>query len=135
MKKIPIVLLLAVLAAGCASGPQRVRNDDTLAQYLEYAGEPVRGFTSFRLQSWQPLARDRLILWNGVNEAYLVTVWDSCPDLQFAHSIGVTSTGSQVTTFDHVRVGRDRCPIREIRPIDVRQMKADRAALAKSREK
>jgi len=135
MKRIPIVILIAMLAAGCASGPQRVRSDDTLAQYLEYAGEPVRGFTSFRLQSWQPLARDRLILWTGVNEAYLVTVWDTCPDLQFANSIAVTSTASQVTTFDHVRVGRDRCPIRAIRPIDVRQMKADRAALAKPREK
>ena len=135
MKQIPILILVALLTVACASGPQRVRSDDTLAQYLGYAGEPVRGFTSFRLQSWQPLARDRLILWNGVNEAYLVTVWDSCPDLQFAHSIGVTSTGNQVTTFDHVRVGRDRCPIRAIRPIDVRQMKADRAALAKPREK
>jgi len=135
MKQIPILILVALLTVACASGPQRVRSDDTLAQYLDYAGEPVRGFTSFRLQSWQPLARDRLILWTGVNEAYLVTVWDSCPDLQFAHSIGVTSTGNQVTTFDHVRVGRDRCPIRAIRPIDVRQMKADRAADAASRNR
>jgi hypothetical protein len=134
MKQIPIAILVAMLAVGCASGPQRVRSDDTLAQYLDYTGEPVRSFTAFRLQSWQPLARNRLILWTGVNEAYLVTVWDSCPDLQFANSIGVTSTGSQVTTFDHVRVGRDRCPIQAIRPIDVRQMKTDRAALAKPRE-
>ncbi|MGH8135218.1 MAG: hypothetical protein ACRER4_02625 [Steroidobacteraceae bacterium] len=39
----------------------------------------------------------------------------------------VSSAGRQITTFDHVDVGRDRCPISEIRPIDVRQMKADRA--------
>ena len=63
------------------------------------------------------MARERLSRWTGVNEAYRVTVWDSCRDKQFAHSIGVTSNGSQVTTFDHVRVGRERCPIRVIRPI------------------
>jgi len=135
MKRFPTMILVAMLAAGCASGPQRAQSDDKLAQYLEYVGDPVRGFTSFRLQSWTPLSRDKLILWTGVNEAYLVKVWDSCPDLQFAHEIRVTSTGSHITTFDHVRVGRDRCPISAIWPIDVRQMKADRAALAKSREK
>jgi hypothetical protein len=123
-------MLMAMLVVACASGPRRVDSNETLARYLDYAGEPVRGFTSFRLQSWAPLSRDRLVLWNGVNEAYLVTVWDTCQDLQFANAIRVTSTGSQVTTFDQVRVGRDRCPIKQIRPIDVRQMKADRAAAA-----
>jgi len=132
MKQLLTLVMTALLTVGCAGGPRRVDGDRTI-QYLDYAGEPVRGFTSFRLQSWQPLSRNRLILWTGVNEAYLVTVWDSCPDLQFAHSIRVTSTGSQITTFDHVKVGRDRCPIEQIRPIDVRQMKADRAADAASR--
>lgn len=123
---IPLVMA-AVLAAGCAGGPPRKSGDEAVA-YLDYAGEPVRGFTSFRLQSWQSLSRNRLVLWAGVNEAYLVTIWDGCPDLLFAQAINVSSTGSQITTFDHVNVGRDRCPISEIRPIDVRQMKADRAA-------
>lgn len=132
MKHVAILVLTALLAAACAGGPRRNTSDDAVA-YLDYAGEPVRGFTSFRLQSWQPLSRNRLVLWTGVNEAYLVTVWDSCPDLLFAHSIHVSSTGSQITTFDHVNVGRDRCPISQIRPINVRQMKADRAADRASR--
>ncbi len=127
MKSLVLLVLTALLAAGCAGGLRR-STDDQAAAYLDYAGEPVRGFTSFRLQSWQSLSRNQLILWGGVSEAYLVKVWDSCPDLQFANSIRVSSTGSQITTFDHVIVGRDRCQISEIRPIDVRQMKADRAA-------
>jgi hypothetical protein len=134
MKQLVMLVLIALLAAGCAGGLRRNSDDDAIA-YLDYAGEPVRKFTSFRLQSWQPLSRNRLVLWAGVNEAYLVTVWDNCPDLQFAHAIHVSSMGSQITTFDHVDVGRDRCPISEIRPINVRQMKADRAADRASREK
>ncbi len=135
MNRIVLAVLMVALTAGCAGGLRRVSHEEVLAQYLDYAGEPVRGFTSIRLQSWQPLARDRLILWTGVNEAYLVTVWDNCQDLLFTNSIGVSSTGSQVSTFDHVQVGRDRCQIKEIRPVNVRQMKADRAADAASRAK
>jgi hypothetical protein len=127
MKQLVMLVLTALLVAGCASGLRRNAGEEAVA-YLDYAGEPVRGFTSFRLQSWQPLSRNRLVLWAGVNEAYLVTIWDGCPDLQFANAIHVNSTGSQITTFDRVDVGRDRCPISEIRPIDIRQMKADRAA-------
>ncbi len=134
MKHLVMLVLTVLFAVACAGGPRRNTNDDAIA-YLDYAGEPVRGFTSFRLQSWQPLSRNRLVLWSGVNEAYLVTVWDSCPDLQFAQSIHVSSTGSQITTFDHVNVGRDRCPISQIRPINVRQMKADRAADRASRKR
>lgn len=133
MKQLVMLVLTALLVAGCASGLRRNTGEEAVV-YFDYAGEPVRGFTSFRLQSWQPLSRNQLILWAGVNEAYLVTVWDSCPDLQFANAIRVTSTVNQITTFDHVHVGRDRCPIRQIRPIDVRQMKADRAADKASRK-
>ena len=127
VKQVVVLALAILLGAGCAGGPRR-NADDQAAAYLDYAGKPVSSFTAFRLQSWQPLSRNQLILWTGVNGAYLVTVWDSCPDLQFADSIHVSSTGNQITTFDHVNVGRDRCPISQIRPIDIRQMKADRAA-------
>ena len=48
--------------------------------------------------------------------------------LNFANVIGVTSTTNTISKFDKVRVGNDVCPISEIRPIDVKQMKADRRA-------
>ena len=127
MKKFILVILVALLASACASGLRRDTSDEKLS-YLDYAGDPIKGFTSFRLQSWQPLSRNRLVLWAGVNEAYLVTIWDGCQDLQFAEAIHVSSTGNQISTFEHVNVGRDRCQISEIRPVNVRQMKADRAA-------
>ncbi len=46
----------------------------------------------------------------------------------FTDRIRVTSTGTQVSTFDKVIVRGDTCLIDTIQPIDVRRMKADRAA-------
>jgi len=67
------------------------------------------------------------LVWTGVNEAYLIRVWSTCTDLNFAHRIGVTSTGHTVSRLESIRVGRQRCPIEDIRPIDVHGYKADRA--------
>jgi len=121
--------LVVAMLAGCAGGSPRVEHSETLGRYLDYAGEPVDRATSFRLDSWELVGRDRIVLWTGVNEAYLVTVWDTCRDLQFTQHIRVVSgIDNQISRFDKVMVGRDTCPIKEIRPIDVRQMKADRAA-------
>jgi len=129
MKPMRAFGLVVAMLAGCAGGSPRVEHSETLGRYLDYAGEPVDRATSFRLDSWELVGRDRIVLWTGVNEAYLVTVWDTCRDLQFTQHIRVVSgIDNQISRFDKVMVGRDTCPIKEIRPIDVRQMKADRAA-------
>jgi len=129
MKPMRAFGLVVAMLAGCAGGSPRVEHSETLGRYLGYAGEPVDRATSFRLDSWELVGRDRIVLWTGVNEAYLVTVWDTCRDLQFTQHIRVVSgIDNQISRFDKVMVGRDTCPIKEIRPIDVRQMKADRAA-------
>ena len=126
MERLMAVAVAAALATGCATGPARVETNATLERYESYASAPVRDFTSFDLDWWEPLTRNKLVLWNGVNEAYLVTVWDTCPDLKYADAIRVGKTGNTISTFEAVMVGRDRCQIEEIRPIDVRRMKAER---------
>jgi len=134
--KTPIALILAaVLASACAttggeSGSLIHRSDDRLAKYEPYIGEPVDGFTAFRYDSWEPINRTQLVLRTTMNQAYLLTVDGTCTDLPFAQTIGVTTTGSQVTKFDKVLVRGDRCMIRQIQPIDVRQMRADQRAAA-----
>ena len=129
MKPMGAFGLVVAMLAGCAGGSPRVEHSETLGRYLDYAGEPVDRATSFRLDSWELVGRDRIVLWTGVNEAYLVTVWDTCRDLQFTQQIRVVSgIDNQISRFDKVMVGRDTCPIKEIRPIDVRQMKADMSA-------
>jgi hypothetical protein len=109
----------AVGLAGCASN--RVELD-----YTDYAGEPVKSFYMSHFDGWNAISKDQLVVYSGLNKAHLLTLSGYCPDLQFAHAIAITSTGNTVDRFEKVLVGRDRCLIKEIRPLDVKQMKADR---------
>jgi hypothetical protein len=112
---------IAALSAGCA-------NQQKL-DFREYAGEPVKSFYMPHLDGWSAVSKDELVVWTGSNKAYLLDVDGFCPDLQFANTIGVTSTGSTVDKFEKVIVGRDRCFIKSIRPLDVKQMREDRKLL------
>ena len=119
-----LVLVLTALLTSACGALKRNEKEPILANYEPYIGEPIRGFTSIRLSSWQSISRTQLILWTGANEAYLVTVSDTCPELQFTKTIRVTSTSSKGSTFDQVLVASDRCQIQHIQPIDVRRMRA-----------
>ena len=123
-----LVLLAASALAGCASGLAR-KDDGAQFNYVDYAGEPVDAVGSMgRVTGWSSISRTQLVIWTGVNEAWLLKVWDTCDDLTFANSIAVSRSGARITKFDKVLVGDDRCQITEIRPVNVKQMKADRAA-------
>lgn len=126
-------LLAIPLLVACASGLSRLGDDGFRVRYADYAEESVERFTAFRLDGWTPVSRDSLVVWNGPNEAYLLKVWDTCRDLQFADRIGVTSTTRTISKFEKVQVGRDSCPIEDIRRIDVKHYKADRAAAVAAR--
>jgi hypothetical protein len=128
MKTMLALALVAVVASGCASGLSRSSGDRVLERYEPYIGEPIRGFTAFRMQSWQPVSRNQLILWTSINDAYLLTITNNCPDLMFTDTVRVTSTASQISTLDQVRVRNDRCPIQKIQPIDIRRWRKDREA-------
>jgi hypothetical protein len=133
MKKFLFALFLAVTLSACSSG--LLRSDGPRLDYNNYAGEPVSDIVVMRgIDSWTPVSRDQLVIWTGINEAYLLRVWNACPDLTFANSIRVTQTGYTINKFEKVIAGRDSCPILEIRPLDVKQLKADRKA-AKDRDR
>ncbi len=121
------------LLSGCASGLARLGEDGFQVRYADYAEESVERFTAFNLDGWTPVSRNSLVVWNGPSEAYLLTVWDTCRDLQRAESIGVTSTTRSISRFEKVRVGRDTCPIQDIRRIDVKQYNVDRDAAIAAR--
>ena len=127
MNRLLGMILAGVLVAGCSSG--LARRDESGLKYVDYAGEPVQQITAMRgIDSWTPVSRNQLVIWTGINEAWLLKVWDNCPDLNFANSIQVTQTGRSISRFERVIAGRDSCPIQEIRPVDVNRMKADRKA-------
>jgi hypothetical protein len=116
----------AALSAGCAGQPK--------LDYREYAGQPVKSFYMRDLDGWAAVSKDQLVVWADANKAYLLDVTGYCPDLQFANAIAVTSTGSTVDKFEKVIVGRDRCLIKSIRPIDVKQMREDRKLMREQRK-
>jgi hypothetical protein len=132
MKNLTAIILAAVLVSACATtgdgGIERSRGERLLDKYEPYLEEPVNSFTALRHDSWQPISRTQLVLWTTINDAYLLTVDNTCPELQFAQTVGVTSTTSSISTLDSVLVRGYRCQIRQIQPIDVRRMKADRNA-------
>lgn len=114
------------LLSGCASGPK--------LNYSEYAGEPVKSFYMANFDGWSAVSKDQLVVWAGMNKAYLLKIEGYCPDLQFANAIAVTSTANTVDKFEKVIVGRDRCLISEIRPLDVTRLKEDRKILREERK-
>ena len=130
------LLLAMILVPGlvaCASTLQRMTDGGFETRYVDYAGAPIERFTAFDLDGWTPVSRNQLVVWSGPNEAYLIKVWDTCRDLMYAEGVGISSTVRTISRFEKVRVGRDTCPIDEIRPIDVKHLKADRAAAAEAK--
>ena len=121
-------ILAAALLSACASNRPKL-------DYTDYAGEPVKSFYMNNFDGWSAVSKDQLVVWTGMNKAYLLSITGYCPDLQFANTIAVTSTANTVDRFEKVLVGRDRCLIREIRPIDVKQMKEDRKILREQQKK
>ena len=124
--KLPAIAICALLA-GCATGAPRSAPPPD--EYLPYAGAPVDEFHFFRLYDWQRAGSNRVVLWTDPGQAYLVTVMAPCMELDFTEYLGVGSTLQTVSRFESLFPGHhDRCPITEIRPLDVKRLNADRSA-------
>jgi len=135
--KSAIWLALALLAACGSTIPMRESAAEVRDRYNAYAGAPIDHFTWLgHYDSWSPIARDELVVFTGVSDAYLLKLAPPCDNLQFQSRIGLTSTAHTVyARMDSVNVGQWRCPIDEIRKIDYRRMKADMRLDAQSKTK
>ncbi len=133
MKRILIGLTAALLFAGCASTRPP---GAALNEYLPFTGPPVDSFHFWNLYSWEAVGPYQVVLWATPWEAYFVTVASPCIDLEWTHRLGVSSTANTVSHFEFVLVGhQERCPILEIRAIDVKKLNAarkERSAAAKA---
>jgi len=126
---LPRFVLATLLLPACGGIVRHDAQGPQLDRYLRYAGTPIEQFTYLgRFDSWQALSRNQLVVWTSINDAYLLSIADSCNDLQFAQRIGVSSTAGSVSRLDTVSFDHQRCPIQEIRPVDYRQMRRDAAA-------
>lgn len=125
----------AALLALAAVAPAQAMTDserERLAEYERFAGEPVKDMPFWRLQSYESLGNEAVVVWTGVNKAWLIKVLPPCTDLPWAKAVGLSSTNHRVSAkFDHVVAGSDRCNIASIQPVDD---KAVRAARKEKRE-
>jgi Family of unknown function (DUF6491) len=133
MKRLAQILSLAVLTgfafSGCASTPS-MREAERLTLYRNYAGEPVNGFQYFgHFSRWTPLGDSAIAIWVGPTRAWLLDLYGPCSDLEFAHSIRLSSNSGRVSArFDSVQVVQRGlmtmpCRIKEIRPLDVKALR------------
>jgi hypothetical protein len=125
---IAVALLASVsLCAACAT--DRYGGGRALAEYQRYAGPPIDEFRYATFDGWEVVGRDRVVLFVDVNQAYLLTVMQPCVDLGFTEHLAVSETLHAISRFEALfPERRERCPIDEIRHIDLKQLKADRAA-------
>ncbi len=122
------VVLTMLLSACAATGP-RERQAARLAEFEAVAGTPVDRFRFWNMQRWELLGPQAVAVWTGVNEAWLIEVNRPCSGLEFASTIGLTSTQNQVSSkFDAVLFDQQRCMIRQIRPVDGKALKELRRA-------
>lgn len=121
----PATVLL--MAAGCAGLPSVQYRADRRAAYEHAAGAPVSSFRfASSLYSWEPLGDDELVVYTRPTRAWLLNL-AGCRDLDFTNTIGLTSNLNQVSVdFDSVLTERAQfpCTISQIRPVDLKGMKA-----------
>ena len=126
-KKLVLGLVLAALCVSAAHAQTRKTQQANLERFEKYAGEPVDQFQFWSLYKWQLVGPTKVVVWPTINEAYLLTVNEPCPGLEWANTIGVTSKQRHIVSrkFDYVTYGKGRCQINEIRPIDYKTMLKD----------
>ena len=132
LRMLALVFLVVMLTA-CESVPYAQRMQQRQQAYSAAAGAPVRGFRlvfGAQIYSWEPLSDTQLVIYTLPTKAYLLDVW-ACNNLTFTNAIGLTSFADEVQAgFDKVLTGRPYipCTIKQIRPIDLAQLKLEKAS-------
>jgi hypothetical protein len=136
MSILPALLWAALAAAGDASAAQTSaaapdKYGQRKAFVTQFAGEAKSSMPSFRSYDFEPLGDDALLLWESPGRAYLLDVEDFCADLPSARAIAINNKGATVsagfdaiTVLDRGQSANNRCRILQIRPVDVKAMKA-----------
>ena len=135
MKALQIMLaaVAATLSMSVCASDSKLAANEKLALYRAHAKPPVESFHYFSsLHGWTSLGDSVVAIWTRPSEAYLLEVYGSCPDLDFAQAIGLSNQFGRVyARFDKVIprmvAGGAQpipCHIKEIRPLDVKALKA-----------
>ena len=121
---VPLLLAMPLLAVGAGA---RERMAEKESEAANHAGEPVKSFRFLRMDHFEILGSNSILVWTRVNQAYLLTVDEPCFGLEFATAVGLSSSMNTVyRRHDDVVFKDQRCAIAEIRPVDVKALKAAR---------
>lgn len=128
-----MLLLTAALATSAEAQDRKSERMSKMEQRQEFvtrfAGEPKSSVPFTRSYDFEPLGRHTLLLYESMSRAYRIEIEDFCPDLPTAMAIGVENKTSTLNAkFDALRIGGRSCQILEIRPVDVKAMKAAQKA-------
>lgn len=115
---------LAALLSSCAGNRAGERQQTRLDLAESLAGGTVDSIRYHRVQNWEPLSEDRLIIWTRNTEAWLLDVQRPCPELPWAQAISIPTASRQIhARFDSVHVRGQRCRITRIRGLDARALR------------
>ena len=125
--KTQMILLLAVLgASACASN--RPSDADRLAMYEAHAGAPMKQIRNVNAMGWERVDDQHVILSTRPTESWLLEVSGPCLDWGSGSPLlRLSSTGPYVMAkFDRILTEGSpvSCRIEEIRPIDVKAVRA-----------
>lgn len=98
-----ITLLLIITVSACTTTDKKdALTPQQLAQQKGYElGEPVEKIMNYRLNGWNYVNTQALIISSTGNQRYLVTLRHRCQDLMNTEVIGSTSTGNALqANFD-----------------------------------
>ena len=127
-----IVPLIAVLGLG-ACATNRLSETDRLALYDAHAGAPVKQIRFYNAMGWDRIDDEHVLLSMRPNETWLLRVSGPCLDWGSASPVlRLSSTGAYVMAkFDRILTQGSpvSCRIEEIRPIDVKGLRAARDAM------
>ena len=117
---------LALASAAHAGGSARV-------DYSLYAtGDQLQEIKFFQLYNWHRSTDKQVVLWTKPGEAYLVDLVHDCDALRGGRVVievgGVAGVPGRLRTNDDLLVGGMKCRVAGLRAIDLKAMKAGRAA-------
>ena len=126
-----IVPLIAVLGLG-ACATNRLSDTDRLALYDAHAGAPVKQIRFYNAMGWDRIDDEHVLLNMRPKETWLLKVSGPCLDWGSASpTLRLSSSGAYVMAkFDRILTQGSpvSCRIEEIRPIDLKGLRAARDA-------
>ena len=131
MKTLLLSSLAVAMLAGCAS--TRIPEADRLALYQAHAGEPVKQIRYFNALGWDRVDDQHVVLQMRPKESWLLRLSGPCLTWSTGSPfLGIsTFTGTTLSKYDKVIAPGSQlsCQIQEIRPIDVKALRAGEQAL------